>query len=170
MNQQQAYVGYGLLANEEFVKRILGRQLKPLEGAVSLAGFQLRVIERDQLPKSVQDDTPSGFRIYGLAKTPDTRRMVSGIQLYLSGEEQAAIDELNFDRELYEPHGVSFDNGVQGRIDVLQNEQLGVPIEDGLNYEPFLNDIEGSLTVAELLHNQFIKPMHEGRPSRLESR
>src|ERR1035437_3302125 len=74
--------GYGLLRNQKFVEALLGRVLKSTETETVFHGYELRIVDREKLPLSVQEQTPPGFRLYGLAKgTPENKVGVRLLQL-----------------------------------------------------------------------------------------
>lgn len=171
MTQQQPrlYLGYGLLANPAFTQQLLGRHLKPWETAATIHRFRLKVLQKAELPKKVQDATDEGFRIYGLVEDPTRKGQVEVRILDLSRQERIAISALNFDDDLYRPVEISIDANTRihnAIVEVLREPTAGTFVENGLDYPHFLNDREASMANARVLHDMFIRPFQEGNQTR----
>lgn len=161
-NKPFFYFGYGLLADENLVEELLGRRLREWEGKTTIRGFQLKVLEREELPEKVKVTTDEGFKVYGLVEDPTRRGEVRGLMLDLSSEERTAVDALNFGRSLYKPFTLK--NGVKVRVDILRDPDKGTFVKDGygLNYNPFLNGLKESIATTRAIHHRFIRPLQEG--------
>ncbi len=153
------YYGYGLLKDKEFVETLFGRRLKDTEIPMVVKGLELRIVDRDQLPQTVIDNTPQGFRIYGAAWNSESELEV--LRLEPSKPEQSAINELNFGDTLFIKGQVGLDDGSLGIIDHLPSPSFGEKTS-GVNYNPFLNNRRAALFFARQLHDKHIKPVLEG--------
>src|SRR3989344_6411346 len=149
------YAAYGALT-EEVVEVLLGT--KPKSEEILVKGLELVVLSRKDIVNLYSDaDVPDGFRLYGVRpnKSPDSKVKLRVMEL--NEEQQTIIDVFNFGiNNLYSQFTMGMTHKEQPMQFLLDTVPNGFgTVVDGENYEPYLNNRELTLRVAQETRNEF---------------
>ncbi len=144
MNQTDLtpFFGYGLLADDVFAGELFDRFSRPTEIEVAASGYKLVIVPKDEInSEAVRTDPkiPDNYKIYGLTPTGNEDDLVKGRLLYLSRRELGLVDMLDFGNNVFKTETVMYLGGVPIRSHVLRKPEIGIPVENGLRYNPYLN-------------------------------
>jgi len=159
--QKMNYIAaYGLPKSQSFVETLLGRSLRETEVEAPLDNFELRIVDRDKLPLSVQENTPPGFRLYGLVKGTPANKV--GIRLLqLTDDEYELVRMVDFGNTVFRSEGAYtfFNDRNYYRVHVLRDEIKSTPaqVSEKGEYKIYLNgDEEAAIKVAEDIRRSWL--------------
>lgn len=146
MGDQLPFFGYGILADTLFLQELFGRNLTEDEGEAVIKGYELRVVPKEQIDSpSVQNDPeiPDSFKIYGITETHNNTNLVKGRFLFLNSDAIKLVRMLDFGTDVFRTDSVTTHGGIRFYSHVLKRPaigpMIGVPVENGLRYNPYLN-------------------------------
>lgn len=149
---QYIYIGsFGLLDDREFRETLFGTDVPTT--IIELFGYEKRLATREELPEGISIDLPETFRIWGLRPGEGN---VTITVLALTEKQKLALDELNFNGELYDSHMQDVEvNGVMLPVivDTFKND-IGRPMTED-QYAFFPNSSEGIYTTARNINRGF---------------
>lgn len=149
-NKTINYAGYGLFADEEFGRTLFGENTPSY--AVEMEGYELVVLQWDELPAEIQNQMPPSYSIYAARKVvrEDEEATLTLRVWKLTKQQKELADQWNWGDKLYlrETTSVSEEDQRTIEMDIINNHDIG-KIVDGKNYEPYLNDKETVLHFAK---------------------
>lgn len=160
INQNKtSYAGYGLFVDEEFGQTLFGENTPSL--VVEKDGYELVVLNWNELSPEIQNEMPSSYRIYSARRKEGASLTLRVWELTKQQKELA--DQWNWGDKLYFRETFVFHEDRRViEIDVVNNHDIG-EVVDGKNYDPYLNDKETVLGFARIAREGYEGLVVEGR-------